>query len=381
MTDLAAAKKLSWEAGDPAHARTLPSRYYYDAGVFEAERDRIFYKGWHAVGHVNELKDPGDYLTQEIFDQSVMVVRGRDGQARAFHNVCQHRGNRLLLQRRGKLGTVIRCGYHSWCYDFAGDLRNAPRSERLTDFDKTQYGLKPVRLEVLGSFYFVNLDPAAEALATLAPGAESEMRRFLPDLDRMQLIEETDVLVPANWKVIMDNSIEGYHFDLSGPVHKTISKMTDFKQYSLTAHGNWWTYMAPPMPGIKAAYGESLEGAAWQTDWFFNIGVWPNTTFYCFPFTDMVATFLMIPLEPEKSLLRFGYYRPERPMPKVTEASIRWMNEELGPEDIQLNVTTQKGLRSFGYDQGRYLVDAERSSESEHLVHHFHSLVHQSLQA
>ena len=177
----------------------------------------------------------------------------------------------------------------------------------------------------------------------------------------------------------MDNSIEGYHFDLSGPVHKTISKLTDFKQYSLTAHGNWWTYMAPPMPGLKAAYGESLEGAAWQTDWFFNIGVWPNTTFYCFPFTDMVATFLMIPLEPEKSLLRFGYYRPERPMPKVTEASIRWMNEELGPEDIQLNVTTQKGLRSFGYDQGRYLVDAERSNQSEHLVHHFHSLVYQSL--
>ena len=62
--------------------------------------------------------------------------------------------------------------------------------------------------------------------------------------------------------------------------------------------------MAPPMPGLKVAYGESLEGAAWQTDWFFNIGVWPNTTFYCFPFTDMVATFLMIPLEPEKSLLR-----------------------------------------------------------------------------
>ena len=62
-------------------------------------------------------------------------------------------------------------------------------------------------------------------------------------------------------------------------------------------------------------------------------------------------------------------------MPKVTDASIRWMNEELGPEDIQLNVTHQKGLRSFGYDQGRYLVDAERSNESEHLVHHFHSLV------
>jgi choline monooxygenase len=262
-----------------------------------------------------------------------------------------------------------------------GGLRNAPRSERLTDFDKSQYGLKPVRLERLGGFYFVNLDPAAAPLSSLAPGAEAEMRRFLPDLDRMSLVEEIDVVVPANWKVIMDNSIEGYHFDLSGPVHKHLASLIDFKQYKLTAHDAWWTYMAPPKAGAESAYGVALEGAAWQTDWFFNIGIWPNTTFYCFPFTDMVATFIMLPLEPEKSLLRFGYYRPQRPLPKVTEASMRWMNEELGPEDIALNITNQKGLRSFGYDQGRYLVDAERSNESEHLVHHFHSLVYRALQA
>src|SRR5215471_12794749 len=108
MTDLAAAKTLHWDAGDPAHAHTLPSRYFYDAGVFAAERERIFYRAWHAVGHVNELTDPGSFLTQDIFDQSVIVLAGRDGEVRAFHNVCQHRGNRLLLQRRGKLSTVIR---------------------------------------------------------------------------------------------------------------------------------------------------------------------------------------------------------------------------------------------------------------------------------
>ena len=256
MTDLAAAKKLSWDAGDPAHARTLPSRYYYDAGVFEAERDRIFYKGWHAVGHVNELKESGDFLTQEIFDQSVMVVRGRDGQARAFHNVCQHRGNRLLLQRRGKLGTVIRCGYHSWCYDFAGDLRNAPRSERLEDFDKTQYGLKPVRLEILGGFYFVNLDPAAETLAKLAPGAEAEMRRFFPDLDRMQLIEETDVVVPANWKVIMDNSIEGYHFDLVRPGPQDHQQADRFQ--AIQPDGPW------QLVDLYGAAHAGPEGGLWR---------------------------------------------------------------------------------------------------------------------
>ena len=130
---------------------------------------------------------------------------------------------------------------------------------------------------------------------------------------------------------------------------------------------------------IGSAYGAPLDGATWQTDWFFNIGIWPNTTFYCFPFADICGTFIMIPLAPEKSLLRFGYYGPNRPMPEVTKACIKWMNEELSPEDIQLNVTQQRGLRSFGYNQGRYLIDPERSNESEHLVHHFHTLVHQAV--
>ncbi|HVI91375.1 MAG TPA: SRPBCC family protein, partial [Dongiaceae bacterium] len=206
------------------------------------------------------------------------------------------------------------------------------------------------------------------------------MRRFLPDLDNLKLIDEVDVVVPANWKVIQENSIEGYHFDLSGPVHKHLAALIDYKSYRLTPHNTWWTYMAPPAPGVEKAYGVKLEGATWQTDWFFNIGLWPNTTLYCFPFTDMVGTFIMIPLEAEKSLLRFGYYGPNhRDTPELTKAAVDWMNKELGPEDIQLNISNQKGLHSFGYDQGRYLVDAGRTNQSEHLVRHFHKLCYQAI--
>src|SRR5690606_9390111 len=130
--------------------------------------------------------------------------------------------------------------------------------------------------------------------------------------------------------------------------------------------------MAPPNSGAKEAYGLPIDGATWQTDWFFNIGLWPNTTFYCFPFTDMVSTFIMIPLGPEKSLLRFGYYAPEnRQTPELTKSAINWMNKELGPEDIMLNVTNQKGLRSFGFKHGRYIIDPDHPNQSEHLVHHF----------
>ena len=372
-------KKTSWEIGDPAHAYTLPARFFYDPDVYRLERDAIFYKAWHVVAHQTELATTGAFVTLDIFDQSVIAVRGDDGEVRAFHNVCQHRGNRLLSERRGRVPSLLRCGYHSWCYGHDGALRRAPRSEKLENFDPGEFALKKVRLERFAGFYFINLDSAAEPLSSLTVGAEKEMRRFFPDLDGLRLVDEVDVIVPANWKVIMDNSIEAYHFDRSGPVHKHLAGLIDFRQYRLKDHGKWWTYMAPPKPGVSAAYGEPLAGASFQTDWFFNIGVWPNTTFYCFPFTDMLGTFVMIPLEPEKALLRFGYYAPDRPQPKVTAAAIRWMNQELGPEDIQLNVSQQKGLRSFGYDQGRYMVDPERGNESEHLVHHFHKLVYEAI--
>jgi len=372
-------KSVDWVETAPERALTLPARYFYDDEIFKAERERIFYPGWHCIGHVNELSDPGQFLTFDIFDQSIVALRGDDGVIRSFYNVCQHRGNRLLEDRRGKLGSVLRCGYHSWCYSRDGHLKSAPRSERLPDFDRNDYGLKPVRSEILGSFVFVNFDPEAVPLGEMAPGAERMIDQYLPDIGAMKLIEETDVVVPANWKVIMDNSIEGYHFARSGPVHKHLAALIEFKKYKLEAQGKWWTYIGPPKAGIGSAYGAPLDGATWQTDWFFNIGIWPNTTFYCFPFADICGTFIMIPLAPEKSLLRFGYYGPNRPMPEVTKACIKWMNEELGPEDIQLNVTQQRGLRSFGYNQGRYLIDPERSNESEHLVHHFHTLVHQAV--
>ncbi len=372
--------ELRWNHSDPQRGGSMPAPFFFDPEVFAAERARIFLRCWHVVGHVNEFATPGAWVVQDIFEQSVIVVAGQDGTIRAFHNVCRHRGNRLVQGRRGKGGAVLRCAYHSWCYNLDGSLRAAPRTEALEDFRHGEWGLRPVRLEIFAGFVFVTLDDNIPSVAEMAPGAENEMRRFLPDLDRLELVEEVDVPVAANWKVIQENSIEGYHFDLSGPVHKELAALIDFAGYRLTPHGQWWTYIGPPNAGAASAYGVPLEGSTWQTDWFFNIGLWPNTTFYCFPYTDMVGTFVMIPSGPETSLLRFGYYAPKgRPVPPVTRAAIEWMNTRLGPEDIELNVTNQKGLHSMGFGQGRYLIDPTRPNQSEHLVHHFHTLCYRAI--
>lgn len=371
-----------WVGHDPERAHTLPSRYFYDADIFEREKQSIFYGAWHPVAHKNQLAEPGSFVTLDIFDQSVIVVAAKDGQTRAFHNVCQHRGNRLIMERRGTLAGPIRCSYHGWCYAPDGRLAKAPRCERLKDFNQDDYGLKPVRLEEFASFLFVNLDNDATPIAEQMPGADDALRRHCPDLDALAFHSATDFLVDANWKVVIDNAIEGYHFGLSGPVHKILADLIVYDEYTMTPHGDWWTFAGPSKPGLTHAFGEPVDGASYQTSDFFNIQLWPNNIFYCFPYSDFLGTFLIIPLEPEKTLLHLDYYVPPRAMNAMnalTKSCLNFMNEQLGPEDIDLNVSVQKGLRSFGYDRGRYVIDAERSNVSEHLVHHFHSLVHQRI--
>ena len=374
------AADLTWDYSDPVYGETLPAPFFYDPQIFAEEKERIFMHCWHLVGHVNEFREPGSYIVQDIFEQSVVVTTEKDGTIHAWHNVCRHRGNRLMNQRRGKVGGVLRCPYHSWCYNLDGGLRAAPRTEHLETFSKEDHSLRRVRMEIFAGWVFVTLDNDAKPVAEMAEGAEEKMREYLPDLDNVELVEETDVIVEANWKVIQENSIEGYHFDLSGPVHKDLAALIDFKGYTLTEYGDWWTYIGPPNTEAKEAYGVPLEGATWQTDSFFNIGLFPNTTFYSFPYTDMIGTFIMIPLTPEKSLLRFGYYAPRgREVPAVTKAAIEWMNNALGPEDIVLNETNQKGLHSMGFGSGRYLIDANQPHQSEHLVYHFHKLCYQAI--
>ena len=136
---------MEWTLEDQAAGYSLPARFFYDEEIFKQERTSIFFKSWHLVAHSSELKEPGCYVTHDIFEQSVLVVVGRDGALRGFHNVCQHRGNRLIEARRGKTPTFT-CAYHAWSYTLDGCLRGAPNTQGLAGFDKGAHGLKPVRV-------------------------------------------------------------------------------------------------------------------------------------------------------------------------------------------------------------------------------------------
>lgn len=363
----------------PTPLRTLPAFTYYDPDFFAAECEKIFLNNWVLVAHVSEVANPGDYVVFDYLDQSAVVTRCRKGELHAFHNVCQHRGNRLVETRRGSAQRVFRCAYHSWCYDLSGQLFGAPHSRDVTDFHRAHYNIPRIAVATMADFVFVNFDSDAHSPEEHYPGAEGVIRTHLPDLPRLRFHAEEEFTIAANWKVVMDNNIEGYHLDLSGPVHKDLGALIKGEEFDFVPHGQWWTYIAPAKEDATEVYGVELSDSERRFDTFVNVGLFPITTIFRFPFSAFVGTFLIIPIGPEQTLLRVGYYLESEAPHAVTLAAERWMNEELSPEDIALNLSTQRGMRSRGFDRGRFLINPERMHESEHLVLNFHQRVHESI--
>lgn len=375
-------KQSTWKAVEPENAHQLPSQHYYDEGLYQEELKKIVYPGWHMACHGNEIPEVGDYVLLDICGQSIIVFRAAPNQINAFYNVCKHRGNPLVEKPHGKIGRMLRCPNHAWCFGLDGELRSAPCEDQVEGFDRSKFGLTPVRVEELSYCVFVNLDMEAQSLAEMIPGAEQRLSERFPDLKDMQLLSKKDYVIDANWKIVIENAIEGYHFKFSdmGPYHKELCANVTCDAYDPSAFGNYWIYQGIANAAANEPYGQKLGDSKYQSEWFFNMQIWPMTTLFTFPYTDFFGTFNLMPVGPEKTRIGFNYYHPSRAISKVTEAAMEFQTNLLGPEDIQLNEMQQRGMRSFGYDAGPYMVNKERNNWSEHLLYHFHSLIHEALQ-
>ena len=205
-------------------ATTLPGRYYTSPEVFERERERIFGRRWLCVGRAAEAPAPGDYLCPAAAGESLLVVRGRDKRARAFYNVCRHRGTRLCTEERGHFAGHVTCPYHAWTYGLDGALVGAPLMADVAWFDKTEFPLHPAGLEEWEGFLFVHLDSDAPPLSdSLTP----LLGRFAPwRLSELVSARTIAYDVRTNWKLIFQNFSECYHCP---PVHPALAKISHYR--------------------------------------------------------------------------------------------------------------------------------------------------------
>lgn len=359
---------------DPELSYTLPAPMYYDPTTLEEEKRKIFHRTWNRLGHASDVVEPGSYITGEIAGQFVAAVRGRGGELRAFFNVCQHRGH-LLLQGKGKLKNVITCPYHAWAYDYGGQLVAAPDCEHVKGFDKKDFTIPAVRVEEFFGFVFVTLDPNARSMDETYPGMRAALEKNFPAVEPLSLKEHREIIfdIKGNWKNVGDNALECYH---CSPAHKAFVDLVDMETYKVECFENWSIQYGNCHPQ-NSAY--DYEDGATCNHQFLVIFLFPSLFFTQFAGTDGIAMFSFLPLEPELTHLSLKYYGPESEMTAGEKAAMDYFNDVLGPEDVGLVETVQKGLHSLGYHQGRFIIDTARGATQEHAVHHFHSMIADAL--
>ena len=197
LQELIASRKPGW---------SLDQRFYTDPDMYELELQKILLKNWFIAGHVSQIPNKGDYIVGTMDKESAIVVRGTDGEVKAFANVCRHRGSLVCLQESGSV-KKFECPYHGWMYDIDGNL-TAARSMP-ADFDRSPYSLKPVSVEVLAGLIFICFCDSPPSLAAARRDLAEPFAMF--DFDNLKLAAKKSYPIAANWKLAIENYQECYH--------------------------------------------------------------------------------------------------------------------------------------------------------------------------
>ncbi len=350
---------------NPRRSYSLPSRAYVQQHYLDLERDIVFGKTWQYVCHVGEIANPGDYQTVNIQGHPLVVLRDRQGQLRAFYNVCLHRGHELL-EGSGNTKTIV-CPYHAWCYKLDGDLMSARYSDWMEDFDFADFKLMPVQIEEFCSMVWINLDKDAPSLAEQSGELGNEILSYAPDLAGLKLAHRKTYTLKANWKSVVDNFLECYHCAVA---HRDFVTLVDIDNYRVTTHGIYSSHIAPAGKTDNSAYDVSEASVQDHAVWW----LWPNTALLRYPGSPNWMVWRFIPIDAETTYEIFDFfYEDDTPTEQQMEA-IEYIDTVLQKEDIDIVESVQRGMKTPAYDRGRFVCNLNGFGESEHAVHHFHGL-------
>src|SRR6266481_266448 len=347
------------EAGLP---RALPAWVYNHPAMTRLEQQRVLMPSWQLVCHVNSIPKAGDYETFDLGPESVVVLRDRDGSIRAFHNVCRHRGARLL-DGAGNCPATITCPYHGWTYRHDGGLIGMPVREGFPGLDRAAHGLRTVRTDIAFGFVFVCLAPDSEF------GAPPPVSRIWGKLGEELAPYRLEYMVPlepvseetwsVDWKIAMDNYLESYHVPIGHPgLYRMFTPdYDDQSRVPGVARGLSWLRETRSSRWSEGLY-QSLIGRAaahlpeeLRRCWRFYSAL-PNLGIDVFP--DQMDFFQVLPAGPGKCIIRgavFGLPGAARELRAARYLSNR-INTSVNNEDRWLCERVQRGLASSSYQPG-----------------------------
>lgn len=357
--------RQGWDP-DPARAHSLNAETYTDPRWHQVDREAIIAKTWQWLCHAEKLHAPGAYVTADVAGRPVCAVRDGGGELRAFYNVCKHRAHELL---RGEGETTrIMCPYHAWVYDLTGQLRRAPETGNLVDFNPADICLDQVRAEEFCGFVYLNLDLDAAPLADVTGDLATEIRHWAPDIDRLTFAHRLTYDIQSNWKNVVDNFLECYHCPTA---HKDFCTLVDMDTYKVTTHGIYSSHMAEAGKQSNSAYAVDNATVQDHAVWW----LWPNTCIMRYPGRGNMIIMHIVPVGHDRTFETYDFFfEDDTPNPAEQDA-IRYIDEVLQVEDIGLVESVQRGMSTPAFTQGRIVHDPAGSGKSEHAVHHFHGLV------
>jgi phenylpropionate dioxygenase-like ring-hydroxylating dioxygenase large terminal subunit/AcrR family transcriptional regulator len=344
-------------AAGPAIQLTLPAWIYHSEEFHELEREQLFLSSWQIVGHQSELPETGDYRTFEFFGRRGFVVRGKDGVIRAFHNVCAHRAHAVVSGERGRCAKHLTCMYHGWTYHLDGSNRSVSAPDSFPKFDRTQYGLKPIELEDFMGFLFVRFRGGEPSVAERMAPHVAELAHYR--LDQMVPLDEPWTNdVPIDWKNVIENYVEDYHFPMG---HPGLSALME-AEYDRDSYPGGTMRLSHRMRR-QPLRSWSAQGYAkllpvmehlpenMRRRWTY-FGLYPNVFFDIYP--EWMDYFHVLPLAAGRTLIRcrsFGFKDDRREMKAARYLCAR-LNSRVQAEDEVLTESVQRGLASGAYTQG-----------------------------
>jgi len=346
---------------DLARATTIPASWYTDAGILPLEKRRVFQRTWQMVGHARHVAEPGSYFTADLAGEPLVVARAADGVLHAFSNVCRHRAS-VVASGCGQ-ASVLRCPYHGWSYKLDGRLHAAPEFDGVEDWDASQVCLPRMPVETWGPFVFVNADGQAPPLGEVLGSIPEEVAGLGCPVEQLHFSARRDYVIECNWKVYVDNYLEGYHLPAA---HPSLFRELDYGQYRVDTH-RWYSSqyapIRPPQSGEKRQYAEPLTDNRALYFWIF-----PNFMLNVYP--DNLSSNVIVPLGHDRTLTIFEWFTYGST--EVNPETIAF-SDEIQQEDIRICEAVQRGLSSSFYDKGRFSVKRENG------VHHFHLLLDEAL--
>jgi len=338
-----------------SRAETIPSAWYTEPRFHDLDSEAIFGRTWQGVGHVGRLPEPGSWFLAEVAGDPVIVVRDGEGTIRSFYNVCRHRGGPLATA--DGCGRMLQCEYHGWTYQLDGTLRGVPHWNLVELFDREDFGLVPIGVDTWEGQIFANLDREAAPLEEVFAGIRDRISPVRPgDMKHYRRVEYD---VRANWKVYVENFLEGYHVPI---VHPELMSLYDFRSYKTEVY-DWYSVQTSDLTDEENIYERQGGGEAWY------YCVFPNYMLNILP--GRMQSNLVLPVDHQNCRVIFEYFYDEI----ESEAARRKIDEDIEfadriqDEDIDICERVQRGLGSRGYDRGRFSVKFESG------VYHFQNLV------